>query len=137
MAAGFSAAMAWNKPSEQFGSEASSLGLDMAGPGSEGGAIRNTEQQPTTLFRSAEATDRSDGKITHLDGLNLSRAWCFHALTSALSVQDARSAAMRAKADHHLGASVPHVAGDYMKSPGWPASRCWHGTRESVSPAVG
>jgi hypothetical protein len=36
--------------------------------------------EPATLFRPATVTDRSDGKIAHLDGLNLSRAWCWHAL---------------------------------------------------------
>ena len=30
--------------------------------------------KPDTLFRPATVSDRSDGKIAHLDGLNLSRA---------------------------------------------------------------
>ena len=33
------------------------------------------ERQPATLFAPATVTDRSDGKIAHLDGLNLTRAW--------------------------------------------------------------
>jgi hypothetical protein len=32
---------------------------------------------PATLFTPATVSDRSDGKIAHLDGLNLSRAWCW------------------------------------------------------------
>ena len=35
---------------------------------------------PVTLFTPASVSDRSDGKIAHLDGLNLSRAWCWRAL---------------------------------------------------------
>ena len=34
-------------------------------------------REPATLFAPATVTDRSDGKIAHLDGLNLSRAWCW------------------------------------------------------------
>ena len=53
-----------------------------------------------------------DGKIAHLDGVNLSRAWCWRGLASAL---DADLAALaRETADAHLDASLPHVAGDYM-----------------------
>ena len=34
-----------------------------------------SSHQPATLFAPATVSDRSDGKIAHLDGLNLSRAW--------------------------------------------------------------
>jgi hypothetical protein len=60
------------------------------------------------------AADRSDGKIAHLDGLNLSRAWCFRSLASALPPDDPRGLRMLGAADRHLAASLPHVAGDYM-----------------------
>jgi hypothetical protein len=58
--------------------------------------------EPRSLFTPAHVSDRSDGKIAHLDGTNLSRAWCWR----ALGRPDA--------ADAHLEASLPHVAGDYM-----------------------
>jgi hypothetical protein len=35
------------------------------------------EGRPHSLFRPAFVSDRSDGKIAHLDGTNLSRAWCW------------------------------------------------------------
>jgi hypothetical protein len=63
---------------------------------------RLEEGEPKSLFTPAHVSDRSDGKIAHLDGTNLSRAWCWRALGRA----DA--------ADVHLDASLPHVAGDYM-----------------------
>ena len=34
---------------------------------------------PATLFEPARVSDRSDGRIVHLDGLNLSRAWAWRA----------------------------------------------------------
>ncbi|MCR5875804.1 DUF2891 domain-containing protein [Phenylobacterium sp. J426] len=68
--------------------------------------------RPETLFTPAVVSDRTDGKIVHLDGLNLSRAWCWRALAPTLSGA-ARVAAEQA-ADRHLAASLPHVAGDYM-----------------------
>ncbi|MGY2050439.1 DUF2891 domain-containing protein [Methylobacterium sp. JK268] len=70
--------------------------------------------EPATLFRPAEVTDRSDGKIAHLDGLNLSRAWCWRALATALEPGDPRVPVMREAAERHLAASLPHLADDYM-----------------------
>ena len=67
---------------------------------------------PRSLFRPAFVSDRSDGKIAHLDGVNLSRAWCWRGLAAALDPDLADLA--RATADEHLDASLPHVAGDYM-----------------------
>lgn len=32
--------------------------------------------EPATLFHPAVVSDQMDGKVAHLDGLNLSRAWC-------------------------------------------------------------
>ena len=59
-------------------------------------------------------SDRSDGKIAHLDGLNLSRAWCWRSLALAWSDEDPRHAIALDAANVHLAASMPHVAGDYM-----------------------
>jgi class 3 adenylate cyclase len=71
-------------------------------------------KQPATLFTPARVSDRSDGKIAHLDGLNLSRAWCWRTLAGALPDLDpAKTRAVNA-ALAHLAAAVPHVAGDYM-----------------------
>ena len=66
---------------------------------------------PRTLFEPATVSDRSDGKIAHLDGLNLSRAWCWRHLAGALAEPD--RAMVLAAADEHLAAALPHLAGDY------------------------
>ncbi len=68
--------------------------------------------EPATLFTPAAVSDRSDGKIAHLDGLNLSRAWCWRELSAALPPQ-ARATALAA-ADRHVRASLPQLSGDYM-----------------------
>lgn len=72
------------------------------------------EGRPETLFTPATVSDRSDGKIAHLDGLNLSRAWCWRAIARALGEGHPVSARARATADLHLAAALPHLAGDYM-----------------------
>lgn len=72
------------------------------------------KRQPRTLFEPVTPSDRSDGKIAHLDGLNLSRAWCWREIASALSAGDPRIAVARDTAERHLAASLPHVTGDFM-----------------------
>jgi len=73
---------------------------------------RLERREPATLFQPAGVSDRSDGKIAHLDGVNLSRAWCWRGLAGALDPELAELA--RTTADEHLDASLPQVAGDYM-----------------------
>ncbi len=67
--------------------------------------------EPTTLFTPAHVSDRSDGKIAHLDGLNLARAWCWRGIAAA--VPDVAGVA-EAAAGRHLAAALPHLADDYM-----------------------
>ncbi|TDK37064.1 DUF2891 domain-containing protein [Rhizobium deserti] len=71
-------------------------------------------QKPETLFVPASVSDRSDGKIAHLDGLSFSRAWCWRSLAKALPETDPRRAVMEKAAADHLESALPHVAGDYM-----------------------
>jgi Protein of unknown function (DUF2891) len=68
------------------------------------------QQLPAALFTPAIVSDRSDGKIAHLDGLNLSRAWCWRALADFTPNPEA----IRRTAQIHIDASLPHVAGQYM-----------------------
>lgn len=69
---------------------------------------------PATLFVPATVSDRSDGKIAHLDGLNLSRAWCWREIATALGTAHPVAAPARAAAERHIAASLPHIADDYM-----------------------
>ena len=69
---------------------------------------------PATLFEPATVTDRSDGHIAHLDGLNLSKAWCWRLIASALSGNHPSSARANAAVDVLIEGALPHVTGDYM-----------------------
>jgi len=69
-------------------------------------------RRPATLFAPASVSDRSDGKIAHLDGLNLSRAWCWRGIASAVK-GERRAVALKA-GDDHLAVALPQVTGDYM-----------------------
>jgi hypothetical protein len=69
---------------------------------------------PPALQQPAIVTDRSDGKLAHLDGLNLSRAWCLRAVAGALPAGDPLRPELLASADAHAAAGLAHVAtGDY------------------------
>jgi hypothetical protein len=63
--------------------------------------------------RPVTVSDRSDGKIAHLDGLNLSRSWCLRECGAAITDPQARDLIDR-RVGEHLDAALPHVAGDYM-----------------------
>ena len=69
-------------------------------------------RQPASLFDPAIVSDRSDGKIAHLDGVNLSRAWCYRSIAPLID-GERRKVALEA-ADEHLAKALPHIAGDYM-----------------------
>ena len=75
---------------------------------------RLERREPATLFQPATVSDRSDGKIAHLDGLNLSRAWCWREIAASLAEADPRRSVAREAAQVHLDAALPHVTGDYM-----------------------
>src|SRR5690349_6687816 len=69
---------------------------------------------PKALLQPAIVTDRSDPKLVHLDGLNLSRAWCMRSIARALSLKDSARAELNAAAAKHAAAALAHVAsGDY------------------------
>ena len=75
---------------------------------------RVEQSEPATLFTPATVSDRSDGKIAHLDGLNLSRAWCWRGIAHALGADHPIAGIAEETARRHLDASLPHVTGDYM-----------------------
>ena len=69
---------------------------------------------PKALLQPAIVTDRSDPKLVHLDGLNLSRAWCMRSIAAALPPDDPARKVLSSAADQHANAALSHVAsGDY------------------------
>ena len=75
---------------------------------------RLDRREPASLFEPARVSDHGDGRIGHLNGLNLSRAWCWRGLAGALAETDPRRALMLDAATQHLAAGLPQIAGDYM-----------------------
>jgi hypothetical protein len=69
---------------------------------------------PKSLLKPATVTDRSDPKLVHLDGLNLSRAWCMRSIAGALPANDPARKALANSARLHAADALAHVAsGDY------------------------
>jgi hypothetical protein len=64
-------------------------------------------------------TDRSDGKLAHLDGLNLSRAWMLEGIIAGLPEDDPRRPALRAAADAHAEAGLASVTGEHYEGGHW------------------
>ncbi|MGH8200123.1 MAG: DUF2891 domain-containing protein [Steroidobacteraceae bacterium] len=69
--------------------------------------------EPATLFTPATVSDRTDGKIAHLDGLNLSRAWCWRRIVADLPAADPLRARAQAAIDAHLASALGHITGEY------------------------
>ena len=67
----------------------------------------------------AIVTDRSDPKLAHLDGLNLSRAWMLEGIAAALPPADPRGAVLRAAARAHRAAALPAVTGEHYEGGHW------------------
>jgi hypothetical protein len=63
--------------------------------------------------------DRSDPKLAHIDGLNLSRAWMLDGIASALPASDARLAALETSAAAHRRAGLAAVTGEHYEGGHW------------------
>lgn len=73
----------------------------------------------TAWLKPAEVTDRSDPKLAHLDGLNLSRAWMLEGMARGLPAADGRIRALRAAAAQHRDASLGAVTGEHYVGSHW------------------
>jgi hypothetical protein len=70
--------------------------------------------KPAALLKPALVTDRTDPKLVHLDGLNLSRAWCMRSIAQALPPSDPARRVLARAGEAHAAAGLAHVAsGDY------------------------
>jgi hypothetical protein len=66
--------------------------------------------------------DPSDGKLVHLDGVNLSRAWNLENIATALPENDPRRATLLAAAEIHAGQGIANVSGEHYEGGHWLAS---------------
>lgn len=66
--------------------------------------------------------DPSDGKLVHLDGVNLSRAWALEGIAAALPEDDPRRAGLLAAAELHKETGVAAVSDEHYSGSHWLAS---------------
>ena len=64
-------------------------------------------------------TDKTDGKLAHLDGLNLSRAWMLEGIAAGLPPGDARRGALLAAARTHAASGLAAVTGEHYAGGHW------------------
>lgn len=64
-------------------------------------------------------TDRTDGKLAHIDGLNLSRAWMLEGMAAGLPTADRRRLALLAAAKAHRDIALPAVTGEHYEGGHW------------------
>src|SRR6516165_5037369 len=73
----------------------------------------------TSWLPPGVVTDRSDPKLAHIDGLNLSRAWMLEGIAHGLPAHDPRIAALLATAQTHADAALPAVTGEHYEGGHW------------------
>jgi hypothetical protein len=73
----------------------------------------------TSWLPPGEVTDRSDPKLAHLDGLNLSRAWMLEGIANALPAGDRRVRALHATAARHRDVSLGEVSSEHYVGSHW------------------
>jgi hypothetical protein len=78
--------------------------------------------EPKALLQPAIVTDRTDPKLVHLDGLNLSRAWCMRSIAAALPVDDPARKVLSQSAAAHAQAALPYIASGNYEGEHWLAS---------------
>lgn len=67
----------------------------------------------------AKVTDREDGKLAHLDGLNLARAWMLEGMAFALTKNDKRQKILLKLADKHAKSGLVAVTGEHYAGGHW------------------
>jgi hypothetical protein len=77
---------------------------------------------PDSLSTPAIVSDRSDPQIAHLDGLNLSRAWCMKGIANALPEGHRTKGQLQGAAERHAAEGLANVASGHYEGEHWLAS---------------
>jgi len=70
---------------------------------------------PEFQLAPGKVSDRTDGKLVHLDGLNFSRAWCLYGIAKTLP----EYAHLRVIANAHISYSLPSIVDDNYGGTHW------------------
>ncbi len=90
----------------------------------------------TEYLPVAVVTDRADGKLAHLDGLNLSRAWMLEGIAAGLPPHDPRVPALAAAAQQHASAGLAAVTGEHYAGGHWLGTYALYLTSRRGMPAA-
>ena len=71
-----------------------------------------TEKSASDWLVPGVVTDKSDGKLAHLDGLNISRAWMLEGIIRGLPADDVRIAPLQRAVEIHRQSGLDAVLGD-------------------------
>jgi hypothetical protein len=71
--------------------------------------------QPGFVLAPGEVSDRTDGKLVHLDGLNFSRAWCLYGIAGTLPEYPH----LKQLANAHLEHSLPNLMDGNYEGTHW------------------
>jgi hypothetical protein len=74
------------------------------------------------LLTPVAVSDVTDGKLVHLAGLNLSRAWTLQGISQALPKDDARRELLQRSADDHARAGLSYVFSGHYEGEHWLAT---------------
>jgi len=75
--------------------------------------------EPKNLLQIAVVSDRSDPQLGHLDGLNLSRAWCMRQIAAALPQNDPARWVLEDAGHTHAIDALQHVATGHYEGEHW------------------
>jgi hypothetical protein len=70
-------------------------------------------------LQPAVVTDRSDPKLAHIDGLNLSRSWMLEGIVHGLPKNDRRVPVLLTVAARHRDTALPAVTGEHYEGGHW------------------
>jgi len=73
----------------------------------------------TGWLQPAVVTDKTDGHLVHLDGLNLSRAWMLEGMAAGLPPGDPRIVGLLGAAREHRRAGLTAVTGEHYEGGHW------------------
>jgi hypothetical protein len=75
--------------------------------------------RPRRWLEPVVAADRADGKLAHLDGLNLSRAWMLEGIATALPAGERRRAVLEVAAARHRESGLASLASGHYAGTHW------------------
>lgn len=88
-------------------------------PNDFAGWLNGFLSQSDIKLTPAVSPDPSDPKFSHLDGLNLSRAWMLEGIASGLLSNDPRHARLLSLAEVHAQAGLAAISGDHYVGSHW------------------